>query len=333
MTEDYLNYSSYFIKDKALFGSYPQQDKVDDLISKGVEFFIDLTLPGEVFPAYNTHNKKYINFPIVDRKAPINNFSFASLILEVKNIIDNLKNNEKIYIHCRGGHGRAGILVASILYIHLGINTSDSIALTTKLHGDRKVMRQKWRDMGSPQTKQQKTYIHKFFGNMIFFRAYKRGPTHGFSNYSFHNINIPVNKLNLLPGKYPTSESVFQSSKIIDKDYSKKQIQSKNPRISKKLGDKIIPIEFWKNNQIRIMKYIVRLKLEQHPEVKKNLTNTAMKDIIFNSKHDDFFGTGVDNKGLNHLGKILVEIRNEIYLAQRPVFVPRNFEIIKNKES
>lgn len=322
MSDEYLNYSSYFIKNKALFGSYPQQNQVDDLIKKGVVYFIDLTMPGEVFPTYNTNNKKYLNYPILDRKAPVDNFSFASLILELKNIIENLKNNEKIYIHCRGGHGRAGIVVACLLYMfHENISTMDSILLTTKYHNDRKVMREKWRQIGSPQTKLQKAFIHKFFGNMIFFRAYKRGPTHGFSNYSFHNITVPENDLGIIPGKYPSSESIFQSSKIIDSDYSNKQKLSKNPRISKKLGDKIEPREFWNENKCKIMRYIIQLKIEQHTDIRKNLLNTSMKDIIFNSKQDEIFGTGIDNQGQNMLGKILMSIRNDIYKTQKPNFI------------
>jgi len=323
--DEYLNYSSYFIKNKALFGSYPQQSQVDDLMKKGVVYFIDLTIPGEVFPTYNTYNKKYLNYPILDRKAPIDNFSFASLILELKHIIDNLKKAEKIYIHCRGGHGRAGIVVSCLLYMfNENISTMDSILLTTKFHNDRKVMREKWRQIGSPQTKLQKAFVHKFFGNMIFFRAYKRGPTHGFSNYSFHTILVPENKFGIIPGKYPSSESIFQSSKIIDVSYSNKQKLSKNPRISKKLSEKIEPRKFWIDNKCKIMKYIIKLKIEQHPDIKKNLLNTSMKDIIFNSKQDEIFGTGKDNQGKNILGKIFMDIRNDIYKTKKPIFVCKN---------
>ncbi len=325
MSDEYLNYSSYFLDNKALFGSYPQQEQVDDLMKKGVIYFIDLTMPGEVTPTYNTNDKKYINYPILDRKAPVDNFSFATLILEIKNIIENLKDNEKIYVHCRGGHGRAGIVVACLLYMfNKHATTMDSIILTTKLHNNRKVMREKWRQIGSPQTKIQKAFIHKFFGNMIFFRAYKRGPTHGFSNYSFHTIIVPENKFGIFPGKYPSSESIFQSSKIIDVDYSNKQKLSKNPRISKKLSEKIEPREFWNVNKCEIMRYIIKLKIEQHQDIKNNLIKTSMKDIIFNSKQDELFGTGRDNSGKNMLGKILMDIRNDIYKLKKPYFICKN---------
>ena len=127
---DYLNYSSYFIPNKALFGSYPIQSQVDDLISLGVLYFLDLTVPGEVSYMYNTQKSKYYNFPIIDRKTPIDNISFTALILYVHNIINNLKKNEKIYIHCKGGHGRVGIIVAILLYLYFGnISSARSIEL------------------------------------------------------------------------------------------------------------------------------------------------------------------------------------------------------------
>ena len=38
-----MNYCSYFIKDKALFGSYPTQQSVEELEQEGVRYFVDLT--------------------------------------------------------------------------------------------------------------------------------------------------------------------------------------------------------------------------------------------------------------------------------------------------
>ena len=36
-------YCSYFIKDKCLFGSYPNAHRVNELENEGVKYFIDLT--------------------------------------------------------------------------------------------------------------------------------------------------------------------------------------------------------------------------------------------------------------------------------------------------
>ena len=38
-----MNYCSYFIKDKALFGSYPSLERAQELYSNNVKVFVDLT--------------------------------------------------------------------------------------------------------------------------------------------------------------------------------------------------------------------------------------------------------------------------------------------------
>ena len=109
----YRDYSSYFIEDRALFGSYPRQEQVDDLIELGVKYFVDLTVPGEVFPAYTSRASNYIRFPILDRKAPSDVTNFTVFVLTVNKALESLSTGEKMYIHCKGGHGRAGIPCSS----------------------------------------------------------------------------------------------------------------------------------------------------------------------------------------------------------------------------
>ena len=94
------------------------------------------------------------------------------------------------------------------------MNTYKALELTTQYHNERKQMRQKWRDIGSPQTKTQKGFVHRLFGDMQFYRAYRRGPSHGFSNYSFHTISVEEND-NLLPlGVFSIQRVVVSSNKI-----------------------------------------------------------------------------------------------------------------------
>ena len=38
-----MDYCSYFIKDKAIFGSFPTQESVYELENEGVKYFVDLT--------------------------------------------------------------------------------------------------------------------------------------------------------------------------------------------------------------------------------------------------------------------------------------------------
>jgi hypothetical protein len=99
-----MDKTSYFIKNVGLFGSFPSQETVKELEDEGVRIFVDLTFNNEknIVP-YNTEYK-YLSFPIKDRFYPENKKEFSKFILELTNLIYKLKKNEKIYIHCKGGH-------------------------------------------------------------------------------------------------------------------------------------------------------------------------------------------------------------------------------------
>ena len=90
--------ASFFIKNKALFGSYPTQDSVKELEDEGVRHFIDLTCPGEKKIVKYFTNYGYINYPIYDHNIPNNTRTFSTLIYRICDIITKLKGNEKIYI-------------------------------------------------------------------------------------------------------------------------------------------------------------------------------------------------------------------------------------------
>ena len=79
--------SSYFIENRAMFGSFPTQESVDLLEKEGVRFFINLTNNYEkkITPYKTKYN--YINYPIKDRHTPINNKTFSQFIIKLSNII------------------------------------------------------------------------------------------------------------------------------------------------------------------------------------------------------------------------------------------------------
>ncbi len=153
---------SYFIKNKALFGSFPSQKIVNELQNMGVVTFIDLTCYNERVRRYRTKGQ-YLRYPIPDRGCPENKVKFGSFVLYVCDIIRNLEENEKIYVHCIGGHGRSGILVASILCLYYKIHPKLALKLTNRYHDDRLVMRECWRKLGSPQYPCQKEFVLNLF--------------------------------------------------------------------------------------------------------------------------------------------------------------------------
>lgn len=299
--------SSYFIKDKALFGSFPTQDSVYELEQEGVRYFVNLTQPYEkrIIP-YRT-NYTSISFPIKDRHVPDNWKEFSCFLFYLTNIINSLKNNELIYIHCKGGHGRSGIVVSCLMCLIFKMTPEHALEHTRISHSNRSVMRDKWRKLGAPQTEHQKRFVYKFFEPIYFYRAYKSGLTNGFSNFTPHEVTYKGIT-------YPTAEAAIQAYKNpYDIKYITSQSQARTPIISKSLGRKINLRADWVYVCEDIMYEIVRCKFDQHPELKFNLINTGLRSIIQHTYGDCFWGDGGDGKGQNKLGKVLMRVRKDYY--------------------
>lgn len=301
-----MNRSSYFIKNKAIFGCFPSQSDIKELEEEGVKYFVNLTFNDEnkIIPYKTKYN--YISFPIKDRSIPINNVlnqDFTKFIFRISKIIIELKNDHKIYIHCKGGHGRSGIVVAILLCHIFNFSPSKALEHTTKSHNNRLIMREKWRKIGSPQTYHQKLFVYNFCKPIFFCKSGKSGKTSGFSNFSPHSVLIP-NK-----GIFPTAEAAFQSYKSDDPEYIQKQINSISPNVSRFLGNQIISNKSWKEKIPSVLLYVLKCKFRQHLILRENLIISGISPLIYSTKLDDILGNG-NGDGDNLLGKTLVILRN-----------------------
>jgi protein-tyrosine phosphatase len=290
---------SYFIPDKALFGSYPTQQIVDFLENLGVRIFIDLTNKNESkITPYQTQYK-YINYPIADRKIPKNWKTFSCLVLKICDLISKLEKGEKVYIHCKGGHGRSGLLVACIFCYYYNISSDEALLQTNKCHSTRVDMREKWRRLGSPQGKRQKDFVHKFFHPIKFDKPEDYGYTMGFHNLSNHSVEIPN------VGVFPNANFAFQYYRDPEnKDY----VDSLLKGIFK--HELINQDKDWEKNKTTYMYQILKYKFSQHQNIKNNLLNTGLRPILKISR-DNFWGTGHNLQGKNMHGNLLVRVRNE----------------------
>lgn len=266
---------SYFIQEKALFGSFPSREIVESLEEIGIRHFINLTSKNEskIVPYSTKYN--YINYPIADRKIPHNWKTFAQLILRICNIINNLQDNEKIYIHCKGGHGRSGILVACILcYLHK-LKPDEALELTNKFHSNRKCMKDKWRKLGSPQDKRQKDFVRNFFKPIKINSMY--GLTAGFHNFSPLSVYIP-------------SIGTFYNA------HAALQYQCKENCLEEE--------------KVNCMYDILKYKFLQHEKIYKVLISSGLGPIIKIST-DRFWGENGDGIGKNIYGKLLDKLRDK----------------------
>jgi len=290
-----MDRSSYFIKDKALFGSFPTQDSVNELENEGVRYFINLTFNDE--SKITPYITKYtaISYPIIDRYVPTDWQSYAKFIIKVSYIIRNLKMEEKVYVHCKGGHSRSGVVVASLLCYIFRLSPTEALVQTTKFHSNRSVMRDKWRALGSPQTYRQKSFIHKFFSVLYFYRANKNGSTAGFSSFTSHPVFI--NGF----GVFPTAEAAIQAYKNpTDKEYVKKQELSKNPHLSVLLGSQVKLRADWFKISDDIIYKVTEAKFMQNPSLKDNLIYTGLRPIVHSIN------------GINVIDKTLMRLREKL---------------------
>lgn len=72
----------------------------------------------------------------------------------------------------------------------------------------------------------------------------------------------------------------------------------------------------WSRVKVSVMREILRAKVSQHDYVRKKLLETGDRTIIENSWRDDFWGWGPNKKGKNMLGKLWMEVRNEVRQAE-----------------
>lgn len=61
-----------------------------------------------------------------------------------------------------------------------------------------------------------------------------------------------------------------------------------------------------------MMKEAVLKKFLTHTDIREILLTTGNEILVENSPNDYFWGCGVDKTGQNHLGKILMDVREQI---------------------
>lgn len=162
----YINYCAYFIPGQCLFGAYPSQDQIEELEAWGMNIIVDLTKHDEKnIKKYQT-NARVIHFPISDNNIPENKDQFFRLVTCIE---QHIRQGKKIYIHCKGGHGRSGVLVSALLCHIYKLTPIDAFRKTSEYHSKRPIharrskMNDYWKRKGSPQTVQQKQFIHDLF--------------------------------------------------------------------------------------------------------------------------------------------------------------------------
>lgn len=167
-----FEFCSCFYKDNAYFGGYPSKEQFIQLKEKGFEIFVDLTTIKEknsfefiynFDTVFQNSQLNYINYSIIDNKIPNDTLMFLQILEKLKIYIEDGK---KVYLHCKGGHGRSSLVVCCLLIL-LNNNNDDKkiqnvFQLTKELHKKRKNLKKKYLNIDCPQVSMQKQFVLKF---------------------------------------------------------------------------------------------------------------------------------------------------------------------------
>lgn len=161
---------NYLNSDQILFGWYPDRpdssglysNNINALLSTGRTVFVNLTTSEETHLLYDyvsyldQMNPKplYYSYAIPDCGIPNDMESFRKFIIELHKLV---QQGHKLYIHCRGGHGRSGI-VAGCLLIQMGHTADEALDMISAAHKTREYLP----NYPCPQTDEQRRFIQNY---------------------------------------------------------------------------------------------------------------------------------------------------------------------------
>jgi len=156
--------SYWVIPGRLLAGEYPIGEDYSDARARlaqfreaGINHFIDLTEAGEL-PAYRhllAVHTVYQGSPIPDTGLPKSTAQTASLLADIRAALDSKR---RIYLHCRAGIGRTGLIVGC----YLADESGDGKAAVKELNRLwlQSARAQSWPKV--PQTEEQAEYIRSW---------------------------------------------------------------------------------------------------------------------------------------------------------------------------
>ena len=131
------------------------------------------------------------------------------------------------------------------------------------------------------------------------------GQYHWLSNFSSHGFYISG-------VWFKTNEHFYQAMKTLDEKERLQIIECDSPQCAKKLGKMCTIRDNWDKIKIEIMWIGLKNKFDQNPELKRYLLETGDIELIEgNWWNDRFFGQCPIGIGENHLGKLLMKLREQ----------------------
>lgn len=124
--------------------------------------------------------------------------------------------------------------------------------------------------------------------------------------------NFDKNPVHVYGKTWKTIEHAYQAQKTNKPEEQEAILKATTPREARNLGQIVAMRADWDQVKCSVMKECVKAKFTQHKHLQELLLSTDNEELIEDSQNDYFWGCGANGKGLNNLGKILMEVREEI---------------------
>lgn len=364
---------SVLVTDSLAFGAVPHNKTEAYAIKAWLEvdgIVVDLREVQE-YGAYEVSDWKHVvRYPVTDMSVPASMSDFHDLVRTAATC-------PRVYVHCRGGHGRSGVFVAGfLLFTGVVDSAAEALTMTYTAHQTRVNIKHSAKRMGAPQNAKQKKFVREYEKYLAGIPAlpapitFPRAlPTDGpvlfykpaESFYEFSNFWGDKEhrkkygrafKLHIDGKDWPNTEAYFQAQKFrrqsdVDgaEEYMELIRQADTANKVFKLGTqkcaggyggkwnvyrggpnlneaikkyrKTVAIRpDWDAVKYDIMKSAVVEKFRQNPDLMKLLQSTGSRPIVEHTTRDRIWADGGDGGtgklGTNWLGKILMEIRDEV---------------------
>ena len=164
------DFAAPLLNQRLWFGKYPTPEELDIIVAEGFTHIINLCTPEEVtwdpYQVPQSSKIKVIFYPFEDGKTqplsetssrPLEWTTFSPFIKRLQTILRTPTN--KMYIHCKGGHGRSPTISAIVCGLMENKHSTTILKEVHAAHQSRKIMLDKWRKLGAPQRAKQKILV------------------------------------------------------------------------------------------------------------------------------------------------------------------------------
>lgn len=107
---------------------------------------------------------------------------------------------------------------------------------------------------------------------------------------------------------YPCAETAFYAARCAYKTDRKKFATLSGPD-ARKLAGHLTEQSGWADKKLSVLQEVLQAKFSE-PQLKRRLLQTGNEELVFSNPYDSYLGVS-DGKGANHLGRLLMELRDE----------------------